>query len=42
MQSFWLYIRASVDFSDKIKRIGKVPEVYFLVKANVVGLTTQR
>ena len=38
MQSGWSYIHDSGDFIDKMKRIGKVPEGYFLVTADVVGL----
>ena len=38
MQSGWSYIQDSGDFIDKMKRIGKVPEGYFLVTADVVGL----
>ena len=38
MQSGWSYIWDSGDFIDKMKRIGKVPEVCFLVTADVVSL----
>ena len=38
IQNGWSYIRDSGDFIDKIKRIGKVPEGYFLVTADVAGL----
>ena len=38
MQSGWSYIRDSGDFTDKMKRIGKVPESSILLTADVVGL----
>ena len=38
MQSGLSYIRDFGDFIDKMKRIGKVPEGFFLVTADVVGL----
>ena len=38
MQNDWSYIRDSVDFIDKMKRIGKIPDGSFLVTADVVGL----
>ena len=38
MQSGWSYIQDSGDFTDKIKRIGKVPEGSFLVTGDVVSL----
>ena len=38
MQNGWSYIRDSGDFTDKMKRIGKIPEGSFLVTADVVGL----
>ena len=38
MGSGWSYIRDPGDFLDKMKRIGKVLESFFLITSDVVGL----
>ena len=38
MQIGWSYIEDSGDFTDRMKRIGKVPEGPFLATTDVVGL----
>ena len=38
MQSGWSYIRDSGNFTDKMKKLGKVSEGSILVTADVVGL----